>query len=160
MDVLCEALLSNRTYEMVDDLVACGHRLAGTQSERDAVSLLKRRMDDYELASVRDQSFEAISLPHCPSAQLEGDRALVGYGMPSDFQERRGELAGKVIIVDAQKSSFAANRPMHRRDRCDRACDAGVTCLYGCAIRTDFSPRPDHCVAGVVSWADAERMGV
>jgi Iap family predicted aminopeptidase len=72
----------------------------------------------------------SIAMPYSPSAQLEADVVDVGEGELPDFDRLDEQMAGKVVLTDAE-TNRPGERKSHRTDKFNWAVERGaVACLF------------------------------
>ncbi|GAA0540277.1 M28 family metallopeptidase [Halorubrum ejinorense] len=137
-------------WQFVTDLTAIGSRMAGSEGERRAAGVVADaferagladvRTDPFELpawergtatldvtVSGRDgepatRSFESIALPYSPAGGASGELVDVGYGTPSEIDER--DVEGRIAV--ASTTTPAGGRFVHRMEKFGYAVDAGA----------------------------------
>ena len=137
-------------WQFVTDLTAIGSRMAGSEGERRAAGVVADaferaglddvRTDPFELpawergsatldvtVSGRDgepatRSFESIALPYSPAGTVSGELVDVGYGTPSEIDER--DVEGRIAV--ASTTTPAGGRFVHRMEKFGYAIDAGA----------------------------------
>lgn len=136
---------SDEGWDLLEDLVDIGNRMAGSEGERRGAELTRdkleevggrnARLDEFELqgwargtSSVlhpgTDTTHDCIALPRSPSDSAEGELVDLGYGLPSDFEEN--DIQGKVVMVDSNVPSYY-DRYIHRREKYYYAVDNGAS---------------------------------
>jgi aminopeptidase YwaD len=133
-----------RVFESICD---CGGRLAGTQSEKAATSLLKhlgRQATGVECRiehvlyggwsalsaeltgpdGVRHACHPLVRSVPTPTSGLEAEVVDVGRGTPADFDAHQAEIAGRFVLV-RHELMFAPDT-IHRRVKYQTAMEAGA----------------------------------
>ena len=145
--VLVEAMLSDEGMAVLRELCdTYGSRFAGSRHEQRAGDFLLGRMRSYGLSRVRAEpfrftgwrrgrkptlravaprpmSFEAISLPYCPSTPKRGvelELLSLGAGLPEDFARARRKIRGKAVLVTSDSPGYY-HRWVHRAEKYARA---------------------------------------
>ena len=101
---------------------------AGVDAERRPFDVQRWDRGDTRIAvEVPDRdvtrSFEAVALPYCPPAEVEGTLVDVGYGRPADIE--RADVAGNVVTATtATPPGF--DRPLHRLEKVGHAAAGGA----------------------------------
>ena len=139
--------------EAMDNLaILCdefGSRFGGTPGEKLAADFIKARLEAYGLSAVHLEPIEyigwrrgqtkleitspiqkeipCISLPHSPPTELEGVIVDMDEGAPDDFDERAGEIAGKIVLTTSEVRPGNVKRWIHRSEKYGRALLAGAT---------------------------------
>ena len=91
----------------------------------------RRGEDMLALVAPLDRDLPAISLPGCPSAELEAELVSIGAGEEADLAAIGAALAGKVALCGAEAPRANGQPPSHRRVKYLRAVAAGaVAFLY------------------------------
>jgi Iap family predicted aminopeptidase len=124
----------------------CGGRMAGSDAEGRAITLIERLWSEYGLSDVRAEPFPLIvwdrgdaslcltapasraypclALPYAPAAEIEGEVLDLGYGMEADFAAAGDALRGKLALV--RNGAPPGGRPAHRMEKYLRAVQAGA----------------------------------
>jgi Zn-dependent M28 family amino/carboxypeptidase len=139
--------------EAMDNLIILcddfGSRFGGTPSERQAADFFKSTMEDYGLRNVHLEPVEyigwtrgeaqldvisplqktlpCITLPHSPTARLEGEIIDMGDGAPKDFDRRADEIKGKIVMTTSAASPKGSRRWIHRSEKYGRSLLAGAS---------------------------------
>ncbi|QUO49148.1 MULTISPECIES: M28 family metallopeptidase [Halorubrum] len=137
-------------WRFLTDLTAIGSRMAGSEGERRAASLVADAFERAGLADVRTEpfdlpawergsasldvtvsgrdgepatrSFEALALPYSPSGSVAGELVDVGYGTPREIDER--DVEGRIAV--ASTTTPEGGRFVHRMEKFGYAIDAGA----------------------------------
>ena len=137
-------------WRFITDLTAIGSRMAGGEGERRAADLVADAFERAGLADVhaepfelaawergsasldvtvsrRDgepatRSFEALALPYSPAGSVSGELVDVGYGTPTEIDER--EVEGRIAV--ASTTTPSGGRFVHRMEKFGYAIDAGA----------------------------------
>lgn len=128
-------------WEHLERLVDIGNRMAGTDGERDAATATKAAFERYardvtldefeiqgwerETSSIQaaDTEQDCIALPRSPSGVVSGDLIDLGYGLPSDFDDR--DVTGAIVMVRSDIPNWF-DRYLHRREKYYHAVEAGA----------------------------------
>ncbi|AUX07970.1 peptidase M28 [Halalkaliarchaeum desulfuricum] len=136
-------------WQLLEELVAIPDRMAGTTGERVA---LEHTRDALDTAGVRDARIEPfdvqgwqrgdsrlladdgeirprrdqIALPRSPEGSVTGELLDLDHGLPSDFEERSGEIDGSVVMVSTTVPDDY-DRFIHRREKYYYAVEHGAT---------------------------------
>lgn len=125
-----------------------GSRFGGTDGERRAAGFLKEKLEMYGLKNATREPFDylgwrrgpvklevvepirveipCISLPHCPPGVVEAELVDMGDGSPRDFDDRAGEIAGKIVLTSSEVSMPGIQRRIHRGEKLGRSILAGA----------------------------------
>ncbi|MEW6523231.1 MAG: M20/M25/M40 family metallo-hydrolase [Bacillota bacterium] len=148
-EIIGDIWTSESAYEnlvtLCDDF---GSRFGGTEGERQAAEFMVRKLREYgldnacleafpyngwirgsarlEAVQPHAASFDCIALPYCGTAEVEGDLVFLGHGAPEDYEEKRHQIQGNIVMVSTQSPQFA-RRQMHRMEKYGRALEAGAT---------------------------------
>src|SRR6056297_1947135 len=137
-------------WRFLTDLTAIGSRMAGSEGERRAADLVADAFERAGLADVRTEafdlaawergsasldvtvagrdgepttrSFESLALPYSPSGSASGELVDVGYGTPSEIDER--DVAGRIAV--ASTTTPSGGRFVHRMEKFGYAIDSGA----------------------------------
>ena len=137
-------------WRFLTDLTAIGSRMAGSEGERRAADLVADAFERAGLADVRTEafdlpawergsalldvtvsgrdgepttrSFEALALPYSPAGSVSGELVDVGYGTPSEIDER--DVAGRIAV--ASTTTPSGGRFVHRMEKFGYAIDSGA----------------------------------
>ncbi|MBP7999847.1 MAG: M28 family peptidase [Chloroflexi bacterium] len=138
--------------EVMDNLtVLCdefGSRFGGTEGERLAMEFMQAKLREYGLSHVHtepvhylgwrrgpakltilepiEKEITCISLPHSPSATLEGVLVDMGDGAPKDFDKRAEAIKGNIVMTTSANPK-GVRRWIHRNERLGRSIMAGAT---------------------------------
>lgn len=144
-DWIGDRYVSTLGLTVLEDLADIGGRLGGSDSEHRAH---ERVRDAFEAAGVRDVHFqefdlqgweregasldlsepaetslECIALPGSPGGRIDGELVHLGYGLPSDFEDR--DCSGAIVVARSDVPDYH-DRWIHRREKYFRACEAGA----------------------------------
>ena len=125
----------------------CGHRFAGSDSDRRARDLMLRLWRDYGLSNVHSEefplavwergtaaatmsapaarSYPCIALPYAPTCDLDAEVIDLGYGMEADISQAGQAVHGKIALVQ-NGAPPGPGRPAHRLEKYLRAKAAGA----------------------------------
>jgi len=131
-------------------LVLCdvhGSRFPGLPGDRGAVDYIVEKFKEYGLQNVEAEpftiegwtrgpatleiispirkSFDVISLPHSIGAEIEGKLVFLGDGAIEDYEDRRDEIAGNIVMVTSANPSSMTRR-LHRSEKYMRSIMAGA----------------------------------
>ena len=112
-----------------------GSRFGGTEGAALAADLLEEKFAAYGLANVHKDAYDydgwyrgeatleilspverevpCISLPYCPTAEVEGNLVFVDEGVEKDFEKEKDRLAEGIVI--------SRSGGIHRMEKYDRA---------------------------------------
>ncbi|OIB58802.1 M28 family peptidase [Natrialba sp. SSL1] len=148
-EVIGDAHTSTFHWEVLEDLVDIGNRMAGQEGERrgaerirdafETVGLRNVHLDEFEIdgwwrgpatlstSGAHEETFAAdyqvLALPGTPSDTVEAELVDVGYGRPEDFED--AELEGKVVMASSETPNDYGRR-LHRMEKYVSAVDAGA----------------------------------
>ena len=137
-------------WRFLTDLTAIGSRMAGSEGERRAAGLVADAFERAGLADVHTEpfdlpawergsasldvtvsgrdgepttrSFEALALPYSPGGSVSGELVDVGYGTPSEIDER--DVEGRIAV--ASTTTPEGGRFVHRMEKFGYAIEAGA----------------------------------
>ena len=137
-------------WRFLTDLTAIGSRMAGSEGERRAADLVADAFERAGLADVHTEpfdlpawergsasldvtvsgrdgepttrSFEALALPYSPGGSVSGELVDVGYGTPSEIDER--DVEGRIAV--ASTTTPEGGRFVHRMEKFGYAIEAGA----------------------------------
>lgn len=163
-DLLARVAADRLLWPQLAALCDCGGRLSGTESERRALDLTRRWLED----AAPGGTLSSIPVPYggwratAATLRLEDGQAApchalvrsiatgpggltaevidLGRGTPEEFQAHAGEIAGRIVLV-RHELMFAAGT-IHRRRKYDLAREHGA---IGFLIA---GPLPGHVVTG------------
>ena len=147
--VVGDAYASTYHWDLLENLVDVGNRMAGQEGEREGAEIVRDALDDlgardahldpFEIdgwwrgasalrsSGAHDETYEAdyqvIGLPGTPSGTVEADLVDVGYGRPEDFD---GEPVEGAIAMASSESPPDADRWLHRMEKYVTAIDHGA----------------------------------
>ncbi|QLG63580.1 M28 family peptidase [Halorarum salinum] len=176
-----ETFTSDAGWDLLEELVDLGNRMAGRPGERAA---LERVRDALEGAGCRDARIEefdlqgwvrgssridapggeqdCISLPRSSAGEATGEFADLGYGLPDDFAD--AELDGKVAMVSSTVPDHY-ERFIHRREKYYYAVQAGAAGFVfrnhveGCLPPTGSVGTPDAPIGDVPAVGVSAEVG-
>ncbi len=141
---LGRAWSDDRPWSLLSDLTAIGSRMAGSEGEARAATLVADALADAGARDVRPEPFEmrrwerghaelrltepderpfhAVALPYSPSGEVAGELADVGHGTPAEIDE--ADVEGKVAV--ASTTTPSGGRFVHRMEKFGYAVDAGA----------------------------------
>jgi len=146
--VLGTAWQDRRPWDVLVALAEFEDRLGGHPGEERAATLLAETFERVGLRAVetqsfaipewtrgetsllvhaydrdRERTFEAVSLPYCPEATVEGPLVDVGHGTPAELDAR--DIADAVVVATAGTPP-RADRYHHRIEKIAHAAAAGA----------------------------------
>lgn len=149
-EIVGEIWTSNDSYENLASLCDFGSRASGTESQKKAKDFILRRFKEYALENSHLEPFEylgwirgeakievlepirkeleTISLTYCPSTPpegVEGELLYLGDGTPENFEEKRDDIGGKIVLV-TNRSPLELKRPLHRMEKYGRSVASGA----------------------------------
>ena len=71
------------------------------------------------------KAFEVISLPHSIGAEIEGKLVCLGDGAIDDYETRKDEIAGNIVLVTS-RNPLGMERFLHRTEKYLRSVLAGA----------------------------------
>ncbi|MFW6448388.1 MAG: M28 family peptidase [Halobacteriota archaeon] len=138
---------SDLGWEHLETLVDIGNRMAGSPGERAAAEATRDALADVGARNARLDPFDiqgwtrgraavlagdsvqsAIALPRSPPGAPSGELVDLGYGLPEDFER---DLDGAIVMVDSNVPAWY-DRFIHRKEKYDRAVDAGAAGFIFC----------------------------
>ncbi|MXV61934.1 M28 family peptidase [Natronorubrum sp. JWXQ-INN-674] len=148
-DVVGDAYTSTYHWELLEDLVDIGNRMAGQEGERQGAERVRKafseiglqnvHIDEFEIdgwwrgdaalstSGVHEDTFAAdyqvIGLPGTPSETVEAELVDVGYGRPADFAE--ADLEGNIAMASSETPDDHERR-LHRMEKYVSAVDGGA----------------------------------
>ncbi|WP_225935321.1 M28 family peptidase [Halobaculum magnesiiphilum] len=181
-DWIGDAFTSDAGWNLLEDLVDVGNRMAGQSGEREGLELVcdaladagcrDARIDEFDLqgwergdsglrAAGRDE--RCIALPRSPAGEATAELVDLGYGLPSDFEE--GDVDGNVVMVSSDTPDDV-DRFIHRREKYYYAVEHGAAAFVfrnhveGClpptgSVGTDDDPIGQIPAVGVSSEVGA-----
>ncbi|ELY42294.1 M28 family peptidase [Natronorubrum tibetense] len=177
-----DVFTSDVGWDHLESLVDIGNRMAGSDGEREAAELTRDalveagarnvRLDTFDIQgwtrgessiTARETTQECIALPRSPADRVTAPLVDLGYGLPSDFEER--DLEGSVVMVRSDIPDHY-DRYLHRREKYYHAVEHGaVGFVYrnhvtGClpptgSVGTDDEPIGEIPAVGVSSEVGA-----
>jgi Zn-dependent M28 family amino/carboxypeptidase len=137
-----ETFTSDAGWDLLNDLVDIGNRMAGSAGERagaeatadvlEALGTRDVRLVEFDIQGwTRDTSavtadaetLDCIALPRSPSAEATGELVDLEYGLPEDFEN--DDLEGKVVMARSDIPEYH-DRYIHRREKFYHAVQAGA----------------------------------
>ena len=131
-------------WEFLTELTEIGERMGGHAGERRAAELVAEAFEDagarnvridefpmncwtrgsttFEVTAPVERPFEAIALPYSPAGDVSGELVDVGYGTPSEIDER--DVEGKIAV--ASTTTPRDSRFVHRMEKFGHAAEAGA----------------------------------
>ncbi|TYL37910.1 peptidase M28 [Natronococcus pandeyae] len=148
-DVVGDAYTSSFHWDVLEDLVDVGNRMAGQEGERrgaervreafEEIGLRNVHLDEFEIdgwwrgdaamrtSGAHEESFAAdyqvIGLPGTPGDTVEAELVDVGYGRLADFED--ADLEGKIAMASSETPDDYGRR-LHRMEKYASAVDAGA----------------------------------
>lgn len=139
------AYTSTYAWNLLEDLVDIGNRMAGQHGEAEGAERVAKAYHDVGLRNVEIEEFEipgwwrgsstlstdhtydaaheVIALSGTPSGSVDAELVDVGYGRPSDFEDT--DLDGTVALVSSETPDDFG-RWIHRMEKYAGAIDAGA----------------------------------
>jgi Zn-dependent M28 family amino/carboxypeptidase len=144
--VVGNAYGSTYAWDLLEDLVDIGNRMAGQEGEARGARRVAEAYRDIGLRNIETEEFEipgwwrgsstlstehadyeadheVITLPGTPSGSAEAELVDVGYGRPEDFDE--ADLDGKIAMASSETSDDYG-RWIHRMEKYCYATDEGA----------------------------------
>lgn len=172
-DWIGDTFTSDAGWSHLEALVDVGHRMAGSDGEREGLELTRDALADAGARNARIEEFEiqgwergdsairagdetlaagmnaCIALPRSPSGEATGELVDLGYGVPADFE---ADLDGTVVMASSDTPD-SVDRFVHRREKYYRAVEAG-------AVGFVFRNHAPGCLAPTGSvGTDADPLG-
>ena len=141
-DWIGDAFTSDIGWNLLEDLVDVGNRMAGQPGEREGLELVRDALADAGCRTVRIDEFDlqgwvrgeatidadgrpehCIALPRSPAGEVSGEFVDLGYGVPSDFEE--GDVEGNVVMVSSDTPEDV-DRFIHRTEKYYYAVEHGA----------------------------------
>ncbi|WP_277553746.1 M28 family peptidase [Halobaculum limi] len=175
-DWIGDVFTSDVGWDLLEDLVDVGNRMAGQPGEREGLELVRdalaaagcrdARIDEFDIQGwERGESRlyagthpeRTIALPRSPAGEVSGELVDLGYGVPADFEET--DVEGKVVMVSSDTPDDV-DRFIHRTEKYYYAVDNGAAAFVfrnhveGClpptgSVGTDDDPIGDIPAVGV-----------
>lgn len=121
-EIIAEIWTSDKTYRILFTLCGFGSRFGGTEGEREAKDFILQKFEEYGLDEPHVEEFEytgwmrgttrlevthpislkldAISLPYCPTGDVEAEIVSIGDGVLENFKKRESEIPRKIVLVE------------------------------------------------------------
>ncbi|MFC6903639.1 M28 family metallopeptidase [Halalkalicoccus tibetensis] len=144
-ELVGDAYTSDFGWELLEELVAVGNRMAGQAGEAEGARAVASAFEEASLADVQIEEFEVpgwwrgeasltadrvydgdhevIGLPGTPTGRVEAPIVDVGHGSLDEFQATDVEGA---IAMAASDSPPGSDRWLHRMEKYAAAADAGA----------------------------------
>lgn len=149
--VVGDAYRSDNSWQILEELVDIGDRIAGQEGEQAAANVLSRALDDAGLRDVSTSEFEMdgwwrgetelaitrpvertfaeqhhlLALPGSPEATVDGEIVDLGRGTPEDFADH--DIDGKIVVLRASDDVPPGHqRRFHRTEKYEWAVDGGA----------------------------------
>lgn len=148
-DVVGDAYTSTFHWDILEDLVDIGNRMAGQEGERQGAERVEQAFEEIGLRNVHLDEFEidgwwrgdatlhtsgaytetfaadyqVIGLPGTPAESVEAELVDVGYGRPEDFEE--ADLEGKIAMASSETPADY-DRRLHRMEKYVSAVEGGA----------------------------------
>lgn len=149
-ETIGDAYTSTYSWDLLEDLVDIGNRMAGQQGEHESAERVAEAYRDVGLRNVEigefeipgwwrntstlsttgshdrtyDANHEIIALPGTPSGDVTAELVDVGYGRPGDFEDV--DLDGKIAMASSETPDDYG-RWIHRMEKYCYAIDHGTT---------------------------------
>lgn len=113
---------SDESYQNLLSLCRFGSRFGGTKGEKEARDFILKKFREYGLDAPYLEEFEyrgwmrgttgfeithpirvkldAISLPYCPTSEVETEIVSIGDGVLENFKSREEMIPGKIVLVE------------------------------------------------------------
>ncbi len=147
-DVVGDAYTSTFAWDLLEDLVDVGNRMAGQAGEAEAAERLADALETADLSAVSIEEFsipgwwrgssslsvrgpverryeadhDVIALPGCPAGTVAGELVDVGYGTDEEFED--ADVEGKVAM--ARSDVPEDHRWVHRMEKYASAFEGGA----------------------------------
>ena len=176
-----ETFTSDAGWNLLEDLVDIGNRMAGQPGEREALERVRDALDDAGCRNARIEEFDlqgwvrgsayvdapggeldCIALPRSPSASGTGDLLDLGYGLPEDFED--GDVEGSVVMVSSTVPDHY-ERFIHRREKYYYAVTHGAAGFVfrnhveGCLPPTGSVGTPDSPIGDIPAVGVSAEVG-
>jgi Zn-dependent M28 family amino/carboxypeptidase len=162
-----------RSWDVLESLVDCPPRLAGSEGEQAAIDLMAEQFRELGLRDVTVEEFEisawsrgssalsvdsgtrydgdheVIGLPGTPAGTVSGPVVDVGHGTPEEFDEQSVEGA-LVIVAGGTPESY--DRWFHRREKYELAVERGANGFL-------FQSRREGCLPPTGDLGDGNPPG-
>jgi Zn-dependent M28 family amino/carboxypeptidase len=175
-DWIGDVFTSDVGWNLLEDLVDVGNRMAGQRGEREGLELVRdalaevgcrnARIDEFDLqgwergnAGIADGTRRepCIALPRSPDGTVTADLVDLGHGVPEDFEE--GDVEGNAVMVSSDTPDDV-DRFIHRTEKYYYAVEHGAAAFVfrnhveGClpptgSVGTDDDPIGDIPAVGV-----------
>ncbi|QLG29276.1 M28 family peptidase [Halorarum halophilum] len=141
-DWIGETFTSTAGWDLLEDLVDIGNRMAGQPGEREALERVRDALAEAGCRNARIEEFDlqgwvrgssridapggeqdCIALPRSPSGTATGDLLDLGYGLPEDFEN--ADVEGAVVMVSSTVPDHY-ERFIHRREKYYYAVQEGA----------------------------------
>ncbi|WP_435062907.1 M28 family peptidase [Halobaculum sp. EA56] len=141
-DWIGETFTSDAGWDLLEDLVDVGNRMAGQPGEREGLELVRDALAEAGCRDARIEEFDlqgwvrgdagiadgvrrepCIALPRSPAGEATAEFVDLGHGLPSDFEE--GDVAGNVVMVSTDVPDDF-DRFVHRREKYYYAVEHGA----------------------------------
>ncbi|MFC7071179.1 M28 family peptidase [Halobaculum lipolyticum] len=141
-DWIGDTFTSSVGWDLLEDLVDVGNRMAGQPGEREGLELVRDALADAGCRNARIDEFDVqgwvrgtagidaagreehcIALPRSPAGEASGEFVDLGYGMPADFED--GDVAGNVVMVSSDTPD-EVDRFVHRTEKYYYAVEHGA----------------------------------
>ncbi len=147
--ILAEVYTSSAPMDNLKELCDVhGSRFPGLPGDKGAVDYIVETFKEYDLANVHaeeftingwtrgpatleivspiQRSFDVISLPHSIGAEVEGKLVFLGDGAIEDYENRKDEIEGNIVMVTSANPASMSRR-LHRSEKYMRSVMAGAT---------------------------------
>ncbi|MFC7097955.1 M28 family peptidase [Halobaculum marinum] len=141
-DWIGDVFTSSVGWDLLEDLVDVGNRMAGQPGEREGLELVRdalaaagcrdAHIDEFDIQGwVRgdaalhagERTEHCIALPRSPAGEVSGEFVDLGYGMPDDFED--GDVEGNVVMVSSDTPDDV-DRFVHRTEKYYYAVEHGA----------------------------------
>lgn len=180
-DWIGTAFTSQTGWNHLETLVDIGDRMAGTDGERQAAEATRDVLDEIgardahldtfdiqgwtrgsSTITVDGDQYDCIALPRSPDTGATGELVDLGYGLPSDFEER--DLEGAVVMAASNVPDWY-DRFLHRREKYYHAVEAGAAAFIfrnhveGCLAPTGSVGTPDAPIGDIPAVGVSKEAG-
>ena len=149
-ELVGEIWTSTEAKDNLRDLCSFGSRFGGSPGEKLAVKHMVKKYEEYgmdksqaeefkhlgwvrgtaslKVVSPKTKDLDCISLPHGASGQVKGDLVYVGFGTPHEFDAAADQMKDRVVMINSKSPSYFY-RPIHRKEKINRAVNGGATAV-------------------------------
>lgn len=149
-DIVGEVWTSTEAMDNLRSLTSFGSRFGGSPSEEKAVQHMVEKFGEYGMDEVSKEEFrhlgwvrgtaslrclspvqkemDSISLPHVGSGTARGDLVYVGFGTPHEFDAAGDQMKDRIVMINSKSPSYFY-RPIHRKEKINRAVNGGARAI-------------------------------